>query len=86
VAVVDDVQRVARELFRLNVAMKLFPQRVGWNGGMGRIAKAAGATEEQVVAWMAGECEPTAAQALAVLDALPLPSAVPAEALNGAGK
>jgi hypothetical protein len=75
---------VARELFRLNVALQLFPQRVGWNGGLGRLAKAAGATEQTVQAWMAGEAEPTASQALALLDALPLPSAVPAEALNGA--
>lgn len=51
----------------------------GWQsrwrpGDTGKLAKAAGATPAQVRAWMSGEVQPTTAQALAVLDALPFPA------------
>lgn len=82
-AVADDIARLAREAWRLNLALG-FQSRTGWDPGtLGRLAKASGATEAQVSAWMAGEVQPTTAQALAVLDALPLP-ATGAAALNGA--
>ncbi len=48
----------------------LFGERAG-DRGMGRLAKASGATEAQVRAWMAGEVAPTTQQALAVLAELP---------------
>jgi hypothetical protein len=50
-------------------------QRTGWDPGtMGRLARAAGATEQQVQAWLTGEVEPSTAQASAVMDALPHPA------------
>lgn len=82
-AVTDDVARLAREVFRLNMALG-WQQRVGWEGDAARLAKAAGATPAQVQAWMSGDVEPTTAQALAVLDALPQP-VTRAEA-NGAAR
>jgi hypothetical protein len=87
VALVDDVGRLTRELWRLNMLMG-FGRRTGFEAGTtGHLAKAAGATMGQVQAWMAGEVMPTTAQALAVLDALPLPATGPtAAALNGHAK
>ncbi len=73
VALADNVARLTREVWRINLALG-FAQRTGGNGDVGRLAKAAGATPAQVRAWMAGRAQPTTAQALAVLDALPLPS------------
>ena len=84
-AVTDDVARLTREIWRLNMALG-WQSRMGFDAGTaGRLAKASGATEAQVQAWMSGHAEPTVSQALAVLDALPLP-ATRAAALNGAGK
>lgn len=92
-AITDDVARLTREVWRLN-QMLGWPQRIGWDnwddpgGGLGRVAKAAGATPGQVQAWMAGQAQPTTAQALAVLDALPLPAApeLVSASANGAAK
>lgn len=84
-AVTDDVARLTRECWRMNQAMG-WQQRTGWDPGtMGHLAKAAGATEGQVSAWMRGDVQPTTAQALAVLDALPLPR-VGAPEMNGAAR
>lgn len=84
-AVTDDIARTVRELWRLNMAFG-FQQRMGYSGEtMGLLAKAAGATPAQVQAWIAGTVQPTTSQALAVLDALPLP-AVGAAELNGASR
>jgi transcriptional regulator with XRE-family HTH domain len=84
-AVADDVARLTRECWRLNTLLG-WPQRMGWDPGTrGRLAKAAGVTESQVSAWLAGEAQPTTGQALALLDALPLP-AVGAGELNGAAR
>lgn len=84
-AIGDDVARLTREVWRLNQSIG-FQGRMGWEGDMGRLAKAAGATTAQVQAWMSGEVQPTTAQALAVLDALPQPAVgAPAE-LNGAAR
>jgi hypothetical protein len=81
----DDIARVTRELWRLNLTAG-FQRRMGWEHGLGRVAKAAGATEEQVQSWLDGSAMPTTAQALAVLDTLPLPVVgIPAAALNGKG-
>ena len=75
--------RTVRELWRVNLALG-FPQRMGYDGATpGRLAKAAGASESQVRAWLSGQVMPTTSQALAVLDALPLPRVGAAE-LNGA--
>jgi hypothetical protein len=82
--VTDDVQRLTREVWRLNMALG-FQSRMGRESGIGRLAKAAGATQPQVRAWLAGDVQPTTAQALAVLDALPLPAVGVAE-LDGAGR
>jgi hypothetical protein len=83
VALGDDVARVVRELWRLNVAVG-FQSRVGWEPGTpGKLAKAAGCTEETLAAWLAGEAQPSTAQALAVLDALPLPAVGVLASLNG---
>ena len=73
-AVTDDVARTVREVWRLNLALG-FSQRMGWAPDVhGKLAKAAGATPAQLSAWLRGEAQPTTGQALAVLDALPLPS------------
>jgi hypothetical protein len=88
VAIADDVARLTRELWRLNQLLG-WGQRLGWDswddpgGRMGRICKAAGATEAQVQAWMSGEVQPTVSQALAVLDALPFPAVPELAASNG---
>lgn len=84
-AVADDIARTVRELWRLNMAVG-WQQRMGWSGDVGILAKSAGATPAQVRAWMAGEAQPTTAQALAVLDALPLPATRARAEMNGAGK
>ena len=84
-AMTDDVARLTREVWRLNRALG-FQQRIGWAPDTtGHLAKAAGATPAQVSAWLAGTVQPTTSQALAVLDALPLPAVGAAEA-NGAAK
>ena len=69
----DDIARLTREVWRLNLTSG-FQQRVGWNAAThGLLAKAAGATPSQLSAWLSGSVAPTTAQALAILDALPLP-------------
>lgn len=75
----DDVARLTREVWRLNMALG-WQQRLGWAGDVGMLAKAAGATPGQVQSWMGGQAAPTTQQALAVLDALPLPQAAAAPA------
>ena len=78
ITLADTLQRVVREQWRMNLMLG-FSQRTGQDGAViGRLAKASGATQLQVRAWMAGEAQPTTAQALAVLDALPEPKAVAA--------
>lgn len=86
VALNDAVTRLAREVWRLNLTVG-FGSRMGWEPGtMGRLAKAAGATEAQVQSWMAGDAEPSTGQALALLDALPLPvTGLAAAAVSGNG-
>jgi hypothetical protein len=87
VALADLVARCVREQWRLNLALG-FSQRTGWEPDvLGRLARASGATPEQVAAWLAGEAEPSTGQASQLMDALPLPvTGVAAAALNGAGK
>lgn len=84
----DDVARLVREVWRLNQALG-WRQRIGWDNwdepgaGMGRLAKASGATPETVQAWLGGGVQPTVQQALAVLDALPFPAVPELAAANG---
>ena len=74
VALADTLQRVVREQWRMNLML-------GSPSGPGRtvLLSAAwprpGRDPAQVRAWMAGEAQPTTAQAIAVLDALPEPKA-----------
>ena len=77
--------RTVRELWRVNLALG-FPQRMGYDGATPRTAGQGGRGqlgESQVRAWLSGQVMPTTSQALAVLDALPLPRVGAAE-LNGA--
>jgi len=87
VALADIVARVVREQWRQNLVMG-FSQRTGWEPDVvGRLARASGATAEQVQSWLTGETEPSMGQASQIMDALPLPTTgVTAAALNGAGK
>lgn len=85
-AMSDDFARSVREQWRVNLVLG-FQQRMGWDADTpGRLAKAAGATPAQLSAWISGEVAPSTSQALAIMDALPLPRVgIPAEA-NGAAR
>jgi hypothetical protein len=81
----DDLQRITRELWRLNFTAGMFTRRVGRDAAsLGKIAKGAGCTIPQLESWLDGESLPSGAQMLAVMDNLPYPpiGAAPA-ALNG---
>ena len=82
----DDITRLTRELWRLNVA-RGFEQRMGRDPDVpGKLAKASGATPAQLSVWMAGTVQPTTGQALAIMDALPLPQTGAPAAPGGAAK
>ena len=85
-AMTDDITRLTREVWRLNLASG-FQSRMGWAPEThGKLAKAAGATPAQLSAWLAGQAQPTTGQALAVLDALPLPAVTALAEANGTAK